>query len=107
VLVPAILTNTPLLKDQINGIIPSLRPDVVRLNFEVGSDVMASPSVFFNIVLTDAATHPSKLRHVAQRVSLTLMYHLQTEENGIHAYFNFRSKSEASKIEDPAWAEMQ
>jgi len=42
----------------------------------------------------------------AQRIALTLMNHLRTDENGVHAYFNFRSQSEAARIDDPAWAEM-
>jgi hypothetical protein len=32
------------------------------------------------------------------------MNQLKTDENGVHAYFNFRSQSEAASIKDPAWA---
>jgi hypothetical protein len=83
-----------------------LVPDVVRINFEVGFDAMGSDSIFFNIVLTDEASRPARLRHVVQRIALILMNHLKTDENGVHAYFSFRSQSEAARIDDPAWAAM-
>jgi hypothetical protein len=83
-----------------------LAPDIVRINFEVGFDAMGFASIFFNIVLTDEASRPQRLRHVAQKIALTLMNHLHTDENGVHAYFNFRSQSEAARIHDPAWAAM-
>jgi len=104
VIVPAILTNTPQLREQIRQVSPMLLPDVVRINFEIGFDAMGFASIFFNIVLTDEASRPARLRFVAQHVALTLMNQLKTDENGVHAYFNFRSKSEVARINDPAWA---
>jgi hypothetical protein len=106
VIVPALLTNTPQLREQIRQASPMLVPDVVRINFEVGFDAMGFASIFFNIVLTDEASRPARLRFVVQRIALTLMNHLNTDENGVHAYFNFRSQSEAVRINDPAWAAM-
>jgi hypothetical protein len=106
VIVPALLTNTPQLREQIRQATPMLAPDVARINFEVGFDAMGFASIFFNIVLTDHASRPQRLRHTAQRIALTLMNHLHTDENGVHTYFNFRSQSEAARIHDPAWAEM-
>jgi len=55
-------------------------------------------------VLTDEASRPARLRFVTQQVALTLMNQLNTDENGMHAYFNFRSRSEVAAIKDPAWA---
>ena len=92
------------LQPEINRISPTLRPDVINIHWRIGVDVMGSTSVFFNIELTDAASQRSRLRDVAQRVTLTLMNELQTDENGVHAYFNFRSHSEVAAINDPAWA---
>jgi hypothetical protein len=76
----------------------SLGADVVNINFEIGFDVMGFASIFFNIVLTDEASRPARLRFVAQHVALTLMNQLKTDENGVHAYFNFRSQSEVASI---------
>lgn len=82
----------------------SLGADVVHINFEMGFDVMGFDAIFFNIVLTDEASRPARLRFLAQHVALTLMYQLKSDENGVHAYFNFRSHSEVASIKDPAWA---
>lgn len=102
-IVPVILTNTPQLRDQIRQA-AHLIPDVVHINFDIGFDAMGFASIFFNIVLTEEASRPARLRFVAQEVALTLMNQLKTDENGVHAYFNFRSQSEVARIKDPAWA---
>ena len=103
-IIPAILANTPQLQADVRRAAQSLGADVVHINFEIGSDVMGFDSIFFNIVLTDEASRPARLRFVAQHVALTLMNRLKTDENGVHAYFNFRSQSEVASINDPAWA---
>jgi len=104
VIVPAIFVNVPQLQADVRRAEKSLGSDVVRINFEIGSDVMGFDSIFFNIVLTDEASRPDQLRFVAQHVALTLMNQLKTDENGVHAYFNFRSQSEVAGTKDPAWA---
>jgi hypothetical protein len=104
VIVPAIFVNAPQLQADVRLAAQSLGADVVRINFEIGSDVMGFDSIFFNIVLTDEASRPARLRFVAQHVALTLMNQLKTDENGVHAYFNFRSQSEVASTKDPAWA---
>jgi hypothetical protein len=104
VIIPAIFSNTPQLQADVRRTAQSLGGDVVHVHYEIGFDVMGFASIFFNIVLTDEATRPARLRFVAQHVALTLMNQLKTDENGVHAYFNFRSQSEVASINDPAWA---
>ena len=104
VIVPAIFVNARQLQADVRRAAKSLGADVVHINFEIGSDVMGFDSIFFNIVLTDEASRPARLRFVAQHVALTLMNQLKTDENGVHAYFNFRSRSEVASTKDPAWA---
>jgi hypothetical protein len=104
VIVPAIFVNAPQLQADVRRAAQSLSADVVHINFEIGSDVMGFDSIFFNIELTDEASHPARLRFVTQHVALTLMNQLKTDENGVHAYFNFRSQSEVASTKDPAWA---
>jgi hypothetical protein len=104
VITPAIFSNTSQLQAEVRHAAQSLGADVVQINFEIRFDVMGFDSIFFNIVLTDEASRPARLRFVAQHVALTLMNHLKTDENGVHAYFNFRSQSEVASIKDPAWA---
>ena len=82
----------------------ALSADVVRIRYDIGTDWIGTPSVFFRIILTDKASKPENLREVAQRVSLKLMNEAKTDESGLHAYFNFRSRSEQAKLKEPAWA---
>lgn len=105
-IVPALLTNPNQLREHIRQTLPMLVLDVIRINYDIGHDAMGFPSIFFNIVLTDESSRPARLRHAVQRIALTLMNHLKTDENGVHAYFNFRSQSEAAHINDPAWADL-
>jgi hypothetical protein len=102
--IPAIFANTLQLQADVQRVAQSLGPDVVQVSFETGFDAMGSASLFFNIVLTDEASRPARLRFVAQHAALTLMNQLKTDENGVHAYFNFRSQSEVASAKDPAWA---
>jgi hypothetical protein len=103
-MIPAILSNTPQLQADVRRAAQSLGPDVVRINFEIGLDAMGVDSIFFNVVLTDEASRPARLRFVTQHVAFALMNQLKTDENGVHAYCNFRSQSEVASIKDPAWA---
>lgn len=103
-MITPIFANTPQFQAEVRRAAQSLGADVVQINFEMGFDVMGSASIFFNIVLTDEASSPAKLRFVTQHIALTLMNQLKTDENGVHAYFNFRSQSEVVHIKDPAWA---
>ena len=101
--VPAIFANTLQLEADVQRAAQSLGADVVHVNFETGFDALGSASIFFNIVLTDEACDPARLRFVTQHVALSLMNQLKTDENGVHAYFNFRSQSEVTSTKDPAW----
>jgi len=101
---PAFFLNTRKLKAGIARAAKALGRDVIRIDYDRGLDVMGNESIFFKIVLADHASRQPKIREVAQRAALTLMNELQTDENGVHAYFNFRSESEVAQIHDPAWA---
>jgi phosphoribosylaminoimidazole-succinocarboxamide synthase len=104
VITSAIFSNTPQLQAEVRHAAQSLGADVVNIKFEIGFDEIGFASIFFNIVLTDEASRPARLRFVAQHVALALMNALKTDEKGVHAYFNFRSQSEVASIKDPAWA---
>lgn len=81
----------------------SLAPDVVRIRYSIGSDWSGEPSLFFRIVLSDDVAK-SRLNEIAHRVALILLREVNSEELGLHAYFNFRSQSEQAKLNEPAWA---
>lgn len=88
----------------VNRAARALSEDVVHIYYDVGSDWIGNPAVFFNVVLKDRSSKPPKLREVAQRVALRIMNEAKTDQSGLSAYFNFRSRSEHEKLKDPAWA---
>jgi len=102
--IPAALANTVKLDAGVNRAARALAGDVVHVYYDFGFDWIGDPSIFFKVVLTDQASRPGKLRDVAQRVTLKLMNEVKTDQKGVHAYFNFRSRSEQEEMKDPAWA---
>ena len=102
--VPSGFVNQGKLASGVQRATRALAGDVVRIHYDLGSDWIGNPSVFFKIVLTDSASRPDKLRQVAQRVATKIMTEAKTDQSGLYAYFNFRSQSELAKMRDPAWA---
>ena len=82
----------------------ALAPTVVRIRYNFGADWTGDPSIFFRVIIADEAARRPKLSDVAQVVALKLMNEVKTDEQGIHAYFNFRSQSEQAQLNEPAWA---
>jgi hypothetical protein len=82
----------------------ALAPTVVRIRYNLGADWTGDPSIFFRIVISDEFAKKPKLSDIAQKVSLKLMNEVKTDEFGLHAYFNFRSRSEQADLNEPAWA---
>jgi hypothetical protein len=101
--IPGALANTAKLDADVNRAARALAGDVVQVYYEIGFDLIGNPSIFFKVVLSDQASRPGRLREVAQRVALKLMNEVKTDQKGIHAYFNFRSRSEQAKMKDPTW----
>ena len=82
----------------------ALSQTVVRIRYNFGTDWTGDPSIFFRIVLRDEAANNPKLSGIAQAITLILSREVRAEEQGLHAYFNFRSNSELSNLNEPAWA---
>lgn len=81
-----------------------LAPDVVRIRYTIGEDWTGEPSIFFRVLLSDAASRPGGLATIARRVSSLLRKEVRPDELGLHSYHNFRSESEQFELKDPAWA---
>ncbi len=103
IVVPSGLVNQRKIMAGVQKAAKALAPDVVRINYDLGSDWIGNPSVFFRIVLTDQASRPENLREVAQRVTLKITNEAKMDQSGLHTYFNFRSVSEQAKLREPAW----
>ena len=94
-------------QDAINSAVNSVEkrfsPQVVRIGHSFGEDATGALAVFFRVLVRDDAASKAILRELAQRLAITLMNEARTDENGLHAYFDFRSLSEQQKLRDPVW----
>jgi hypothetical protein len=80
-----------------------LAPDVIRIMYSFAEDVQGNVSLFFRIVLSDAAAVPSRLRETTQRIIIKVLQEIKAEELGLQTYFNFRSRSEQAALKDSFW----
>jgi len=79
-----------------------LRPDVVRIRYEIGEYWTGEPAIFIRVLLTDdAAKH--RLREVANRAVWDLARELDFDALGVFPYHEFRSESEQATLQEPAW----
>ena len=94
-------------QDEINSAVlkveRSFSPQVVRIGRSFGEDATGAPAIFFRVLVSDEAAPNAILRELAQRLAIALMNEARTDENGLHAYFDFRSLSEQQKLRDPDW----
>ena len=105
VLVPAGLVLRGQLDAEIKSAIGKLGPEAAQVSYGLEADSTGEPSVFFRIVLTDAAAREEALEDVTGRIRTFLHDELRPMANwGLHAYFNFRSYSEHRSRNDPEWA---
>lgn len=80
-----------------------LAPDVVRIMYSYTEDWTGEVSLFFRVLLSDAASRPSNLRARTQHITKAILRAIKAEELGLETYFTFRSKSEQDKIREPFW----
>jgi hypothetical protein len=77
-------------------------PQVVRIIPEFRDDWTGEPSVFFMVILDDAAASHDQLLKISNQVSDTIDRQVQPREKwGLFSYFNFRTRSEQAQM-DPA-----
>jgi hypothetical protein len=96
--------NEAQVKRAVDKHIRKLGKDVVRVFYTVKEDSGGDPSIFFRVVMTDAAMKRSDAFDATQRVREELFYGLRPHEKwGLYPYFNFRAASEYAKGKDPNW----
>ena len=103
---PTEVLNRAQLTQGVADAIRSLSPqEVVHVAYSIGHDSTEDPSIFFRIVLTDAASREERLADVTDRVASSLFNSIRPIENwGLTPYFSFRSFSEQSMRNDPDWS---
>jgi hypothetical protein len=104
-MVPSRFVHQGQLDSEIKSAVRKLGPEVVDVTYSLRGDSTGEPSIFFRIVLTDAASREETLTGVTGRISKILFEEVRPIENwGLHPYFNFRSQSEQQRRKDPKWA---
>ena len=100
---PSAYARQPEIQAAIREVEASLKPDVVRIRYEIDQDWSGEWAIFFRIVLTDDAAR-NRLRDVRPKVVWGLAQRLDLDSLGVFAYHDFRSISEQEKLQEPAWA---
>lgn len=71
--------------------------------YSLAEDVQGDTSLFFRVVISDAAAAPNRLRDTTQRVIEKILDEINADELGLQTYFNFRSQSEQAILKEPFW----
>lgn len=104
-MVPTAFVHQTQLSDEIERTTGKLGEDVVRTKYSIGTDSTGEPSIFFRIVLTDAASREDRLADVTSRIAAILFNEIRPHDNwGLFPYFSFRSESEQQQRNDAEWA---
>ncbi len=103
--VPSGFVNQTQISRVLDEAIRKLGKEAVRVKYNIGVDSSGEPSIFFRIVLSDAASAEATLADVTGRIATVLFDEVRPHENwGLLPYFSFRSKSEQAARNDPEWA---
>jgi len=97
------LVNEGAIESAVRKVEKEFSPDVVRINHSFGEDVVEAPAVFFRILVRDEAAPIARLKVLDKRISIALRNEARTDENDLHAYFNYRTVSEQQELRDPSW----
>jgi len=103
-IVPSVFIRQGEVREALKRAEDALKPDVIRIRANLGSDWTDEPAIFFRVLLSDTASQPNNLQMVAQRAATRIIDEVKADDSGFHAYFNFRSESEQAKLNDPDWA---
>jgi hypothetical protein len=80
--------------------------EVVRIRHSFSRDWDGDPAIYFRIVVTDEAVKRQPLLSLTQRIEDALIKDLalyQSEYSLYIPYFNFRTRSEQQRSNDPQW----
>jgi hypothetical protein len=80
-----------------------LGSDVFRIGYSFADEWTGEPSLFFRVLLWDAPSEYRKLGELTERIRRGIGKEVKPDELGLHAFFNFRTKTEQDDLQDPAW----
>jgi hypothetical protein len=77
-----------------------LAPDVVEIRASLGENWRGDESVFFTVILADAATTRDRLLPVSDRAEMFIEMQVEPWEHwGVRPYYKFRSQAEQADID--------
>jgi len=71
--------------------------------YSFAEDWQGDISLFFRILISDAASSPHRLRQTTQRMIAKVLQEIKAQELGLQTYFNFRTESEQRMLREPYW----
>jgi hypothetical protein len=100
---PAAVRQEAKIGEEVRAVEAELKPDVVRIRWDIKQDWRDEWAIFFRIVLSDDAVQYRR-HEVANQVRRRLDERLDFAELGVFAYHHFRSQSEQAGLREEAWA---
>jgi hypothetical protein len=103
---PRGFTGYPKINAAVAEVTRELSPWVRQIRYGVALDWSGEWAVFFRVLLSDEAAKQPKLRNAGAQVIEEMSEKLDLPNLGLFPYFDFRSESEQSELNDPDWAAM-
>lgn len=101
-LMPARYVTQEEMAKEIERVVRSLGPEVVRVRYQVTPDTLGDPAIYFRVVLAPWAAKRETLGEIGNKIRDTFFDELKPIENwGLYPYFRFRSSAEHSP--EPEW----
>jgi hypothetical protein len=92
------------LRIELNGIMPSPSPGVVKWRYTFDSDWSGDPAIFFWVTLTDDASKKANLSKATAAFTKVITDRIDFRNDwDLFPYFHFRSESEQAKLKDPVY----
>lgn len=101
---PIAVQKQPQINAAVSAVVRELHPGVQHIRYEIAQDWSGQWAIFFRVLLSDEASSGNNLRDIATRVVWRMSERLNLPELGLFPYFDFRSESEQSVLNEAEWA---
>lgn len=101
---PTAITKQPQIAAAVEAVVRELSPRVRHIRYDIAQDWSGQWAIFFRVLLSDEASSGNNLRDITTQVVWLMSERLILPELGLFPYFDFRSESEQSALNEPEWA---
>lgn len=102
--IPTAIAHQPGINAVLAEVVQEMSPRVLHIRYEIGQDWSGDSAIFFRVLLSDEASRPHVLRQITTSIGQRIAEKIDLAGLGLRPYFNFRSRSEQEKMQEPAWA---